>query len=65
VAPLVDLTKAEIVALGVELGLDHGLTTSCYDPDPAGRPCGHCDSCRLRAAGFAAAGVVDPRVSGS
>jgi 7-cyano-7-deazaguanine synthase len=65
VAPLVDLTKAEIVALGVELGLDQGLTTSCYDPDPAGRPCGHCDSCRLRAAGFAAAGVVDPRVSGS
>ena len=65
VAPLVDLTKAEIVALGVELGLDQGLTTSCYDPDPSGRPCGHCDSCRLRAAGFAAAGVVDPRVSGS
>lgn len=65
VAPLVDLTKAEIVALGVELGLDQGLTTSCYDPDPAGRPCGHCDSCRLRAAGFAAVGIVDPRVAGS
>lgn len=65
VAPLVDLTKAEIVALGVELGLDQGLTTSCYDPDPSGRPCGHCDSCRLRAAGFAAVGVVDPRVAGS
>jgi 7-cyano-7-deazaguanine synthase len=64
-APLVDLTKAEIVALGVELGLDQGLTTSCYDPDPAGRPCGHCDSCRLRAAGFAAVGIVDPRVAGS
>ena len=65
VAPLVDLTKAEIVALGVELGLDQGLTTSCYDPDPSGRPCGHCDSCRLRAAGFAAVGIVDPRVAGS
>lgn len=65
VAPLVDLTKAEIVALGVELGLDHGLTTSCYDPDPSGRPCGHCDSCRLRAAGFAATGIDDPRVAGS
>ncbi len=65
VAPLVDLTKAEIVALGVELGLDQGLTTSCYDPDPAGRPCGHCDSCRLRAAGFAAVGIDDPRVAGS
>ncbi len=65
VAPLVDLTKAEIVELGVELGLDQGLTTSCYDPDPAGRPCGHCDSCRLRAAGFAAVGIDDPRVAGS
>lgn len=65
VAPLVDLTKAQIVALGVELGLDLGLTTSCYDPDPAGRPCGHCDSCRLRAAGFAAVGIDDPRVAGS
>ena len=65
VAPLVDLTKAEIVALGVELGLDQGLTTSCYDPDESGRACGHCDSCRLRAAGFAAVGIVDPRVAGS
>ena len=65
VAPLVDLTKAEIVELGVELGLDQGLTTSCYDPDPSGRPCGHCDSCRLRAAGFAAVGIDDPRVAGS
>ena len=64
VAPLVDLTKAEIVALGVELGLDQGLTTSCYDPDASGRPCGHCDSCRLRAAGFAAVGIDDPRVAG-
>lgn len=65
VAPLVDLTKAEIVALGVELGLDQGLTTSCYDPDASGRPCGHCDSCRLRAAGFAACGIDDPRAAGS
>ncbi len=65
VAPLVDLTKAEIVELGVELGLDQGLTTSCYDPDASGRPCGHCDSCRLRAAGFAAVGIDDPRVAGS
>ena len=49
------------VALGLALGLDYGLTTSCYDPDAAGRPCGGCDSCLLRAAGFAAAGAVDPR----
>jgi 7-cyano-7-deazaguanine synthase len=59
-APLVSLTKAEIIRLGLDLGIDYGLTTSCYDPDPAGRPCGECDSCRLRAAGFAAAGAVDP-----
>jgi len=63
-APLVNLTKAEIVMLGRDLGLDAGLTTSCYDPGPGGRPCGHCDSCRLRAAGFAAAGVIDPRLAG-
>jgi 7-cyano-7-deazaguanine synthase len=60
-APLVALTKAEIIRLGLDLGIDYGLTTSCYDPDSAGRPCGECDSCRLRAAGFAAAGVTDPR----
>jgi 7-cyano-7-deazaguanine synthase len=60
-APLVSLTKAEIIRLGLDLGIDYGLTTSCYDPDPAGRPCGECDSCRLRAAGFAAAGAGDPR----
>ena len=60
-APLVALTKAEIIRLGLYLGIDYGLTTSCYDPDSAGRPCGECDSCRLRAAGFAAAGVTDPR----
>ena len=60
-APLVALTKAEIIRLGLDLGIDYGLTTSCYDHDSAGRPCGECDSCRLRAAGFAAAGVTDPR----
>ena len=60
-APLVALTKAEIIRLGLDLGIDYGLTTSCYAPDSAGRPCGECDSCRLRAAGFAAAGVTDPR----
>ena len=62
-APLVALSKAEIVRLGLALGVDHGLTTSCYDPTPAGRPCGACDSCRLRAAGFAAAGATDPRAA--
>lgn len=61
-APLVDLSKEAIVRLGVSLGLDHGLTTSCYDPHADGRPCGTCDSCRIRAAGFAAAGTADPRV---
>jgi 7-cyano-7-deazaguanine synthase len=59
-APLQMMTKAEIVRRGVELGLDYGLTHSCYDPSPDGRPCGHCDSCMLRAAGFAQAGVRDP-----
>jgi 7-cyano-7-deazaguanine synthase len=61
-APLVRLSKAEIIRLGLALGLDYGLTSSCYDPDAAGRPCGGCDSCRLRAAGFAAAGATDPRI---
>jgi 7-cyano-7-deazaguanine synthase len=60
-APLVRLSKAEIIRLGVSLGVDYGLTTSCYDPDVAGRPCGRCDSCVLRSAGFAAAGATDPR----
>jgi 7-cyano-7-deazaguanine synthase len=59
-APLLTLTKAEIIRRGVSLGLDYGLTHSCYDPDPSGRPCGRCDSCTLRAAGFADAGVADP-----
>jgi len=59
-APLLDLSKAEIVRLGVELGVPFARTLSCYDPDRAGRPCGACDACRLRARGFAEAGVADP-----
>lgn len=58
--PLIALSKAEIVRLGLSLGLDYGLTHSCYDPLPDGGPCGHCDSCRLRAAGFAEARTTDP-----
>jgi 7-cyano-7-deazaguanine synthase len=58
--PLSDLTKADIIRLGLSLGLDYGLTHSCYDPRPDGGPCGHCDSCVLRARGFADAGVPDP-----
>ena len=61
-APLQTLTKAEIIRMGLGLGLDYGLTTSCYDPAGTGAPCGGCDSCLLRAAGFAAAGAADPRV---
>jgi 7-cyano-7-deazaguanine synthase len=59
-APLLHLSKAEIVSLGRSLGLDYALTTSCYDPGPDGRPCGACDSCRLRREGFAALGLRDP-----
>lgn len=58
--PLIRLSKAEIVKLGRELGLDFRLTHSCYDPDPSGRPCGQCDSCLLRRKGFEEAGVEDP-----
>ena len=58
--PLIDLSKGDIVTLGLSLGLDYGLTLSCYDPGPGDRPCGHCDSCRLRAAGFEEAGATDP-----
>lgn len=58
--PLIDLTKAGIIRLGASLGLDYGLTHSCYDPLPDGRPCGRCDSCMLRARGFAEAGLSDP-----
>lgn len=64
-APLQHLTKAGIIRLGQELGLDYGLTHSCYAPMSDGRPCGGCDSCILRARGFADAGVPDPLVSGS
>ena len=58
--PLIALTKAEIVKLGRRLGVDYGITWSCYDPTPQGTPCGHCDACLLRAKGFREAGVADP-----
>ncbi|MFZ1538024.1 MAG: 7-cyano-7-deazaguanine synthase QueC [Chromatiaceae bacterium] len=59
-APLIALTKGQIIQRGLALGIDYGLTSSCYDPGEAGRPCGQCDSCQLRARGFHAAGVLDP-----
>ena len=59
-APLLHLPKVEIIRRGLALGVDYGLTRSCYDPDPAGRACGHCDSCRLRRAAFAELGLTDP-----
>lgn len=59
-APLIALTKADIIRRGLALGVDYGLTSSCYDPGADGRPCGQCDSCQLRAKGFAEAGVADP-----
>ncbi len=59
-APLIDLSKAEIIRTGARLGVDYGLTVSCYDADAEGRACGRCDSCRLRAEGFRAADVPDP-----
>ena len=59
-APLIELSKADIIRRGIALGVDYGLTVSCYQPDDAGRACGLCDSCRLRREGFAAAGVQDP-----
>jgi len=58
--PLIDLTKADIIRTGMALGLDYTHTVSCYSADDLGRACGVCDSCRLRAAGFAAAGIADP-----
>jgi 7-cyano-7-deazaguanine synthase len=61
-APLVHLTKAQIIRRGVDLGVDYSMTHSCYDPDANGRACGRCDSCLLRKKGFAEAGVVDPTV---
>jgi len=62
--PLITLSKAEIIRRGLELGLDYGLTHSCYDPAPDGRPCGTCDSCVLRARGFREAGIADPLALG-
>ena len=58
--PLIALTKAQIIARGLELGVDYGLTSSCYDPSPAGAPCGQCDSCLLRQKGFREMGIEDP-----
>lgn len=60
VAPLINLDKSEIIAMGLELGVDYGLTRSCYDPDEQGMPCGHCDSCHFRRVGFEALGKSDP-----
>lgn len=64
-APLLHLTKAEIIRRGLAFGLNYGLTHSCYDPAPSGAPCGHCDSCRLRARGFSEAGADDPALGGT
>jgi 7-cyano-7-deazaguanine synthase len=61
-APLIDMTKAEIIKRGLDLGVDYCLTHSCYDPDSRGRACGNCDSCLLRQKGFREAGVIDPIV---
>lgn len=58
--PIIDMTKAQIIRTGTELGVDYSLTHSCYDPDPQGRSCGRCDSCRLRLKGFAEARLKDP-----
>jgi len=58
--PLIAMSKAEIIGAGARLGLDYACTVSCYQADAAGRACGRCDSCRLRAAGFSAAGIPDP-----
>jgi 7-cyano-7-deazaguanine synthase len=60
--PLIALSKADIIRRGAALGLDYGLTTSCYDPSPDGTPCGRCDSCVLRAKGFHDAGLADPGI---
>lgn len=59
-APLITLSKADIIRMGIRLGVDYALTVSCYQADEGGAACGRCDACRLRAAGFAAAGVADP-----
>jgi len=60
VAPLIHLRKDEIIARGLELGVDYSITHSCYDPDPAGRACGRCDSCTIRLSAFARLGIPDP-----
>jgi 7-cyano-7-deazaguanine synthase len=59
-APLIGLTKRDIIELGLSLGVDYAMTTSCYDPAPDGAGCGHCDACQLRLKGFAEAGIADP-----
>ena len=59
-SPLIQMTKADIIRKGIELGIDYGMTHSCYDPDDRGRACGRCDSCLLRKKGFADASVADP-----
>lgn len=59
-APLMKMDKAAIIRAGLKLGVDYGITTSCYDPGPHGKPCGRCDACQLRKKGFAALGLVDP-----
>ena len=61
-APLIQMSKAQIIRTGLSLGLDYGLTHSCYDPSSTGAPCRRCDSCVLRAAGFAEAGAIDPLI---
>lgn len=58
--PLIDLSKAEIIKRGLDLGVDYSMTRSCYDPSPVGEACGHCDSCQLRMRGFEANGIADP-----
>lgn len=63
--PLIALTKAQIIAKGIELGVDYGLTSSCYDPSPEGEPCGQCDSCLLRQKGFRENGIEDPLRKGA
>ena len=62
-SPLAQMTKAQIVRKGMELGVDYSMTSSCYDPGADGAPCGRCDSCLLRAKGFAEAGQGDPMVA--
>jgi 7-cyano-7-deazaguanine synthase len=63
--PLIAMSKADIIRRGLELGVDFGMTSSCYDPDATGTPCGACDSCQLRLKGFQEAGVIDPLRAGS